>query len=514
MTPIPAAVTLAEACRFWFQLGWVSFGGPAGQIALLHRELVERRRWLSERRFLHALNYCMLLPGPEAMQLATYLGWLMHGIPGGLIAGGLFVVPSLLVLTALASVYVIWGQLPLLAALFAALKPAVLAIVVVAAWRIGRRTLRTPLQLGLAVAGFLGLTVVRWPYPLLVGGAALIGLLVCRWQPSWLVAPGPGAPGPALAGPGVPGREVLGREVPAPVLRRPSASRAGAFAAESAPGPASPVGRLPPLDRSAAPAAPTASIEAAGRPTATPATALHGDHTPSPPHARLCLRRLAATLLVWGLALLLPLAGLTASGGWNGTLAQMARFFCRVALLSFGGAYAVLPYVAQGAVERFGWLSTSQMLDGLALGETTPGPLIMVVAFVAFLGGWNQALAAGSPPWSLAIAAVAVTVWFTFLPSFGFILAGGPLVEASRGDLRWSAPLSAITAVVVGVIASLALFFAAPVLWPAGAFSPAAALWVAAALTVQLRLGWSVLQVIAAAAALGAAWAGLAALVF
>jgi chromate transporter len=438
-------VTLTEASRFWFQLGWVSFGGPAGQIALLHRELVERRRWLSERRYLHALNYCMLLPGPEAMQLATYLGWLMHGVPGGLIAGGLFVIPSVFVLTVLASLYALWGQLPLLASVFAVLKPAVLAIVLMAAWRIGRRTLRTPLLVALAIAGFLALTLLDLPYPLVVIVAGAIGLLVARWRPALLLSGG---------------------------------SHGSA-----------------------------ASDAEADRPDA-----LHDDHTDSPGHARFSRRRLALTLLIWALALLLPLAALVALGGWNGSLALMARFFTRVALLSFGGAYAVLPYVAQGAVEQFGWLSAGQMLDGLALGETTPGPLIMVVAFVGFMGGWNQSLAAGVAPWPLALAAVLVTVWFTFLPSFGFILAGAPLVESSRGDLRFGAPLSAITAVVVGVIASLALFFAGPVLWPGGSFNPWAALVVVAALVAQLRLGWSVLQVIGVAAASGAALAGLAGL--
>ena len=436
-------VSLAEASRFWFQLGWVSFGGPAGQIALLHRELVDRRRWLSERRYLHALNYCMLLPGPEAMQLATYLGWLMHGVPGGLIAGGLFVLPSVAILTALASIYALWGQLPLLASVFAVLKPAVLAIVLMAAWRIGRRTLHTPLLVTLAIAGFLALAAFKLPYPVVVIAAALIGLLAARWRPSLLLAP--------------------------------RAHGSGASKGEA--------------DRR---------------------DALHDDHSESPEHARFSSRRLALTLLIWALALLLPLTALALAGGWNGSLALMARFFTRVALLSFGGAYAVLPYVAQGAVEQFGWLSASQMLDGLALGETTPGPLIMVVAFVGFMGGWNQSLAAGISPWPLALAAVAVTVWFTFLPSFGFILAGAPLVEASRGDLRFGAPLSAITAVVVGVIASLALFFAGPVLWPAGAFNPWAALVVAAALFAQLRLRWSVLQVIGAAAAVGAVLAGVA----
>ena len=436
-------VSLAEASRFWLQLGLVSFGGPAGQIALLHRELVDRRRWLSERRYLHALNYCMLLPGPEAMQLATYLGWLMHGVPGGLIAGGLFIIPSVFVLTALASVYALWGQLPLLASVFAVLKPAVLAIVLMAAWRIGRRTLHTPLLVALAIAGFLALAAFKFPYPVVVISAGLIGLGAARWRPNLLVASKPHGAGSSDSQQDRPG-------------------------------------------------------------------ALHDDDSASPDHARFSKRRLAVTLLLWALATLAPLAALASFGGWNGTLALMARFFTRVALLSFGGAYAVLPYVAQGAVEQFGWLSAPQMLDGLALGETTPGPLIMVVAFVGFMGGWNQSLASGSGPWPLALAAVLVTVWFTFLPSFGFILAGAPLVEASRGDLRFGAPLSAITAVVVGVIASLALFFAGPVLWPAGAFNPLAALVVAVALFAQLRLRWSVLQVIGVAAAVGALLAGVA----
>ncbi len=453
MPPLPKPVTtgsvspvsLAEASRFWFQLGWVSFGGPAGQIALLHRELVDRRRWLSERRYLHALNYCMLLPGPEAMQLATYLGWLMHGVPGGLIAGGLFVIPSVFVLTALASIYALWGQLPLLASVFAVLKPAVLAIVLMAAWRIGRRTLHTPLLVALAVAGFLALAAFKLPYPVVVISAGLIGLGAARWRPNLLVASKPHGAGSSDSQQDRPG-------------------------------------------------------------------ALHDDDSASPDHARFSKRRLAVTLLIWALALLLPLAALAIAGGWSGTLALMARFFTRVALLSFGGAYAVLPYVAQGAVEQFNWLSASQMLDGLALGETTPGPLIMVVAFVGFMGGWNQSIAAGLSPWPLALAAVLVTVWFTFLPSFGFILAGAPLVEATRGDLRFGAPLSAITAVVVGVIASLALFFAGPVLWSGGIFNPWAAVVVALALFAQLRLRWSVLQVIGAAAASGAVLAGVAAL--
>jgi chromate transporter len=441
-----AAVSLAEAARFWLQLGLVSFGGPAGQIALLHRELVERRRWLSERRYLHALNYCMLLPGPEATQLATYLGWLMHGVPGGLIAGGLFLAPSVLVLTALATAYALWGQLPLLVAVFAALKPAVLAIVLVAAWRLGRRILATPLLVGIAAAAFLALAVLRLPYPVVVGGAALTGLVVGRWRPVLL----------------------LGR------------AAAGAAPSAAAPAPAADPGS-------------TGEREEAREP-------IHGDHTPTPAHARFSRRGLALTLLAWGLALLVPLALLTAATGWEGPLALMARFFSRVALLSFGGAYAVLPYVVQGAVEQFGWLSPAQMLDGLALGETTPGPLIMVVAFVGFMGGWNGSQ--GS--WPAAVAATLVTVWFSFLPSFGFILAGAPLVEASRGDLRLGPPLTAITAAVVGVIASLAVVFAGPVLWPAGQFALPAAVVLGLALGALLGLRWGVLQLIGVAAAAGA----------
>jgi chromate transporter len=442
------SIPLARAARFWLRLGLISFGGPAGQISLLHGELVERRRWLSERRFLHALNYCMLLPGPEAMQLATYLGWLMHGSRGGLIAGGLFVLPSVLVLLGLSAIYALWGQLPLLASVFWALKPAVLAIVLQAAWRLGRRTLHSPLLLGIAVAAFLGLALLRLPYPLLIGAAALAGWIGGRLRPDLLIAP----------------------------------AHHGA-------------GRI----ASTTPADPTlaAAGGSLGEPLGEP---IHGDATPPPPHARFNRRRLALTLLVGALALAMPLALLIHSGGWNGILASMARFFTRVALLSFGGAYAVLPYVAQGAVETFGWLSTTEMIDGMALGETTPGPLIIVVAFVGFMGGWN-----GSGSLAFAAVAALVVVWFTFLPSFLFILAGAPLVEASRGDLRLGAPLTGITAAVVGVIASLATWFAGPVLWHQGGFAWAAAAIVVVALVCLLRWRWSVLQVIGAAALAGVA---------
>ena len=430
--------SLQQACRFWLRLGLVSFGGPAGQISLLHSELVEQRRWLSERRYLHALNYCMLLPGPEATQLATYIGWLLHGPVGGLLAGGLFLLPSVLILTALATVYALWGQLPLLAAVFWALKPAVVAVVLHAAWRLGRRTLHHPVLTVIAALAFLGLTVLQLPFPALIAAAAAAGWLLARRWPQWFRRPAAISSTPA------------------------SSNSSSSSAADSAP-------------------------------------AIHDDTTPTPAHGRFSRRRLARTLLLAGLALGLPLAGLSWWGGWDGPLATMARFFTQVALLSFGGAYAVLPYVAQGAVGQFNWLTAAAMADGLALGETTPGPLIMVVAFVGFMGGWNLF---GS--WWGAVAATLTVVWFTFLPSFVFILAGAPLVEASREDLRLGAPLTAITAAVVGVIANLAVLLAGPALWPqAGDFNPAGLGIAVGSLLALLLWRWSVLQVIGASAGIG-----------
>lgn len=413
----------------------------------MHQELVERRRWLSERRYLHALNYCMVLPGPEAIQLATYLGWLMHGVRGGLVAGGLFLLPSVLVLIALSSIYVLWGQLPLLAAVFWALKPAVLAIVVQAGWRLGRRTLHTQPLVWLAVFAFLAFSVLQWPYPLVIALAALAGWAAGRWQPAWLALPQ--------------------AQTLVVAVQNPSQQN--------------PIGDF-----------------------------IHGDATPTPAHARFSKRHLALTLLVWGCALGLPLLALGLINGWDGPLVAMGRFFSQVALVTFGGAYAVLPYVAKAAVGHFDWLSASQMVDGLALGETTPGPLIIVVAFVGFMGGWNTGVFGAPGHWWDAVAATLVVVWFTFLPSFGFILVGGPLVEATRDNLRLGAPLRAITAAVVGVIGSLVVFFAAPVLWPAGPFDWAPAGLVLLALVLLLRWRWSVLQLIGGAALVGLGRYGLA----
>ncbi len=399
---VPDAVSFSTALRFWLKLGFISFGGPAGQIAVMHRELVEERRWISEQRFLHALNYCVLLPGPEAQQLATYIGWLLHRTWGGIAAGVLFVLPSLLLLIALSWVYLVYGQVGWVAAVFWGIKPAVAAIVLHALLRIGGKTLRHPRQSPLlwtiALASFVALYGLALPFPLVVLSAAALGWIGGR------VAPGQFAP------------------------------RAGVH----------------------------------GQNNSSTSPALIDDGTPTPTHARFSRTRLLRVLAVGAALWLLPMAALVVWQGWDGTLATMAVFFSKAALLTFGGAYAVLPYVYQGAVVEHGWLLGPQMIDGLALGETTPGPLIMVVAFVGFLGGWGQQVLGPEHLFLGATLAACVVTWFTFLPSFVFILAGGPLVESTHGKLHFTAPLTAIAAAVVGVIASLALFFLGHVLFPNG----------------------------------------------
>ncbi len=431
----PAAVTLRDAFAFWLKLGFISFGGPAGQIALMHTELVERRRWISERRFLHALNYCMVLPGPEAQQLATYIGWLMHRTGGGVIAGGLFVLPSLLILIALSWVYMAWGQVPAVAGLLYGIKPAVTAIVVAAAWRIGTRALKNAALWGIALAAFVAIFAWKLPFPLIVLGAGLIGMAGGRWWPAWF----------ALGG--------------------------GHGAAKASLGPA-----------------------------------LIDDDTPTPEHARYTWPRFARVLAVFMAIWALALGALVAAWGWQGVYTQMAWFFTKAALLTFGGAYAVLPYVYQGAVEQAHWLTAAQMIDGLALGETTPGPLIMVVAFVGYVGGWTKAvLGPDALPLAGALAACIVT-FFTFLPSFLFILLGGPFIETTHGQLKFTAPLTAITAAVVGVIVNLAVFFAVHVLWPqgmAGPFDAVAAVIGIMAGVALMRFKVGVMTVVAACAAAG-----------
>ncbi|HEY9106954.1 MAG TPA: chromate efflux transporter [Roseateles sp.] len=433
----PPSVTFWEAFRFWLKLGFVSFGGPAGQIAIMHTELVERRRWISEKRFLHALNYCMVLPGPEAQQLATYIGWLMHRTWGGIVAGALFVLPSLFILIALSWVYLAFGTLPVVAGLFYGLKPAVTALVVHAAHRIGTRALKNGWLWGIAAAAFVAIFALDAPFPLIVLGAALIGHFGGRRAPQVFATGG------------------------------------GHGAAKQGYGPA-----------------------------------LIDDDTPTPPHARFSRNRLVRVLAI-GLGLwAVAMAGLVLAWGLQGTLAQMGWFFTKAALLTFGGAYAVLPYVYQGAVEHHQWLTGTQMIDGLALGETTPGPLIMVVAFVGFVGGWTKTLFGPDALFLAGAAAASVVTFFTFLPSFVFILAGGPLIESTHGKLQFTAPLTAITAAVVGVILNLALFFAWHVLWPqgwAGRFDWISALIAIAAGVALFRFKLGVMPVLGLCAVAGLA---------
>jgi chromate transporter len=420
----------------------VSFGGPAGQIAIMHRELVETRRWISERRFLHALNYCMLLPGPEAQQLATYIGWLMHGTWGGIVAGALFVLPSLAILIALSWLYMAFGNVPVVAGILYGVKPAVVAIVLAAAWRIGSRTLRNPALWFIAAAAFVSLFAFSLPFPVVVIGAALAGIVGGRMAPASFALPAHSAPGSAPHEP-----------------------------------------------------------------------SLIDDDTPTPPHARKSLARLAAIVTVALVLWVGAMAALAATFGWAGDFTQMGLFFTQCALVTFGGAYAVLPYVMQGAVEQHGWLTATQMIDGLALGETTPGPLIMVVAYVGFLGGWSKALLGAQSLVLAGALGASIATFFTFLPSFLFILAGGPLVESSRDDLKLAAPLTAITAAIVGVIVNLAVFFAWKVFWPeAGAATPFAGrfdAWSAAlavlGLVAMMRFKAGVIPIIVASAAAGLA---------
>ena len=433
------SVSLGQAFWYWLKLGFISFGGPAGQISMMHQELVDKRRWISERRFLHALNYCMVLPGPEAQQLATYIGWLMHGVKGGIIAGGLFVLPSLLLLMLLSWIYLSFGHLPLVAGILYGIKPAVTAIVLLAAWRIGSRALKHWFLWGIAALSFLAIAVFNIPFPAILLGAALLGWIGMRWLPHIFQA----SQGHTAKSDGV-------------------------------------------------------------------VDALIGDHSPVPEHARFSRRRLILTVMV-GLALWWLVMGLLWSTvGPKHDLSLMGWFFTKAALLTFGGAYAVLPYVVQGGVEHYGWLSATQMMDGLALGETTPGPLIMVVAYVGFVGGWTKAVLG---PDALALGgmlAATVVTFFTFLPSFLFILLGGPLVEASRNQLKLTAPLTGITAAVVGVILNLALFFGEHVLFPNGlgeglllGLDVPSLGWGIICVAMLYQLQWSILRVIGISAVAG-----------
>lgn len=396
-TGAPERLSFGEAFAYWLKLGFISFGGPAGQIAIMHEELVERRRWISENRFLHALNYCMLLPGPEAQQLATYIGWLMHRTWGGIIAGVLFVLPSLLILICLSWVYLAYGHVPAIAGIFYGIKPAVTALVMHAAYRIGSRTLKNAWLWGIAIAAFIAIFAVQLPFPLIVLAAGTVGYLGARYAPEKF-----------------------------------------------------------------------SSGSSHGKSTKSLGTALIDDHTPTPEHALFTWRRFSIVLVTCVSLWLAGMGALVMLYGWDAVLTQMGWFFTKAALMTFGGAYAVLPYVFQGAVENYQWLSAPQMIDGLALGETTPGPLIMVVSFVGFVGGWTKAIFGSDSLFLSGAVAATVVTFFTFLPSFLFILLGAPFIESTHGNLKFTAPLTAITAAVVGVIVNLAVFFAYHVLWPKG----------------------------------------------
>lgn len=431
----PQSVSLGQAFWYWLKLGFISFGGPAGQIAIMHQDLVEKKRWISERRYLHALNYCMLLPGPEAQQLAIYIGWLMHKTWGGIIAGGLFVLPSLIILISLSWIYLAFGHLPAVAGVLYGIKPAVTAIVLFAAYRIGSRALKNWLLWTMAGLAFLAIFIFDTPFPLIVLIAALLG---------------------ALGGQFVPHKFATG---------------GGHSSAKQSYG-----------------------------------KALIDDNTPIPEHVKFSGSRLAK-LIVTGLLLWSGGIGyLCYRYGWDGALTQMGWFFTKAALLTFGGAYAVLPYVYQGAVEHYHWLTAAQMIDGLALGETTPGPLIMVVTYVGFVAGWTKALFGADQLFLAGAVAACIVTYFTFLPSFLFILAGGPLVESTHGNLKFTAPLTGITAAVVGVILNLAVFFAYHVFWPQGfqgRFDAISALISLCALLALLRYKAGVIPVIAACGAGG-----------
>ena len=395
------AVPFAEALRFWVKLGFISFGGPAGQIAIMHRELVDGRRWISEERFLHALNYCMLLPGPEAQQLAIYIGWLMHRTWGGIVAGAFFVIPSIFILLALSYTYAAYGEVAAVAGVLNGFKPVVVAIVVEAVMKIGGRALKRRAHYAIAAAAFLAIYVLHVPFPLIVLAAGLVGLIGAQAVPTIFAAPAATPSQPAAASPGV-----------AP--------------------------RGPALD----------------------------DHAPPPAHTLPSTARFVRTLAV-GLGLwLAPFMLLVAWRGWSSLHAHEYRFFTLAALVTFGGAYSVLAYVTQVATSSFGWLTRIQAVDGLALAETTPGPLIMVLQFVGFIAGWNNP--EGMSPLASAVLGALVTTYATFLPSFLFILLGGPYVEVLRGNPYLTSALSGVTAAVVGVVLNLALVFGAAVIWPNG----------------------------------------------
>ena len=440
-------VPLRVAAKAWFLVSLQTFGGPAGQISVMHTEIVDRRRWVGEQRFLHALSYCTLLPGPEAQQLAIYLGWLLNGTLGGLIAGILFVLPGFLAILGLSIVYAGWGGTAIVIAVLAGVAPAVIAIVAQAVVRLSARALYSRVLAALAVASFLALAVFAVPFPLVIVGAALIGYLVGRIRPA--------------------------------LIKRPAGPAAGA------------------------------SVEPAVAPLIAD-DELHQSTGSWPRAARI----LGVGLFLW----VTPTLAVIAAFGRDSVFAEMGTFFSGTALVTFGGAYAVLAFVAQRAVEVYGWITAKNMIAGLALAETTPGPLIMVVQFVGFLGAYNQP--GNLDPWVAGVLASVLVTWVTFVPCFLFIFLGAPHVEGLRHNTALSAALTGITAAVVGVIANLAVFFAVNTLFDQvdrietgpldmqipdlGTFDPLAATVAALAFLLLFRLRWSVLRTLGTCALIGA----------
>lgn len=402
-TDATVGVPFFEAFRFWVKLGFISFGGPAGQISIMHRELVEKRRWVGEERFLHALNFCMILPGPEAQQLAVYLGWLLHRTPGGIVAGAFFVIPSIFILLGLSYIYAAYGSVPLVVGVLSGFKPVVVAIVIEAVLKIGGRALKRRVHVFIAGGAFAAMYFFHVPFPLIVLAAGLIGFIGNQRFPG-LFGSKSAPPQPKLSAPPSfesPARFVIADDAPSPVHTRPN--RAHAF------------------------------------------------------------RVLAVGFGLW----LIPFLFLGTRYGWGSLVAAEYRFFTTGALVTFGGAYSVLAYVTQAAVGAYGWLTKAQAVDGLALAETTPGPLIMVLQFIGFMAGWNHPLA-GLGPTASGVVCGLVTTYVTFLPSFVFIFLGAPFIESLRGNRGLAAVLSGVTSSVVGVVLNLALVFGVAVIWPGG----------------------------------------------
>jgi len=420
--------SFGEAFRFWLKLGFISFGGPTGQIATMQTELVEKKRWISQSRFLHALNFCMLLPGPEAQQLAIYIGWLLHKIRGGIVAGAFFVIPSIFVLWALSYVYAAFGNLPWIAAIFYGLKPAVTAIVLVAVVRIGRKALKNEVMWALAALAFSAIYFFKVPFPAIVLGAGIVGFVGGLFWKS--------------------------------------------------------------------------KFETAASDTTNETLSVISDEQESPPHTKPNLRRAiwisAVCLTLW----LAPTIALGILRGWDSTLFQEGLFFSKAAVVTFGGAYAVLPYVAQQALFHYGWLKPGQMMDGLGLAETTPGPLIMVLQFVGFMGAWQHP--EGLSPLVAATLGALLTTWATFTPCFLWIFVGGPHIEQLRGNKKLTSALSAVTAAIVGVILNLAVWFALHVFFPQSGMIDWFALALSlAAFIAMLRYKIDIIPVILASGLLG-----------